>query len=88
MCVCGGGGGDLIGVFVPVNPERVDMITCVLVSAVEAHSQLPVGTITQIIVKSGTDGVWQRLEQGDITLSEFATAFSKECSQKVKQIEH
>ena len=85
MC---GVGGNLIGVLVPVNLVHVEMITCVLVSALEAHSQLPVGTITQIIVESGTDGAWHRLEQGDITLSEFATAFSKECSQKVKQIEH
>ena len=45
--------------------------------------QMPMGTISQIIVKSGTEGAWQRLEQGDITLSEFVTAFSKECSQKV-----
>ncbi|KAK7087596.1 hypothetical protein V1264_021627 [Littorina saxatilis] len=44
---------------------------------------MPVGTISQIIVKSGTDGAWHRLEQGDITLSDFAQAFSKECSQKV-----
>ncbi|KAK7485430.1 hypothetical protein BaRGS_00023378 [Batillaria attramentaria] len=60
-----------------------DENTCNNDNTFETHAQLPVGTISQIIVKSGTDGAWHLLEQGDLTLSEFSAAFSKECSEKV-----
>ena len=47
---------------------------------------LPRGSISRTVVESGDCGAWNQLERGELTLSEFAEKFTKEVTQKVKQI--
>ncbi|XP_062594298.1 acyl-CoA dehydrogenase family member 10-like isoform X4 [Saccostrea cucullata] len=43
---------------------------------------LPRGSISGAVVESGDNGAWNRLERGEISLSEFADKFSEEVSKK------
>ena len=47
---------------------------------------LPRGSISRTVVESGDRGAWNQLERGELTLSEFAEKFTKEVTQRVKQI--
>ncbi len=46
----------------------------------ERREGLPHRFISEIIVGSGDDGAWSRLERGELTLEAFATAFEAECA--------
>ena len=45
----------------------------------ERSAGLPHRFISEVIVTSGDDGAWSRLERGETSLAEFATAFEGEC---------
>jgi putative hydrolase of the HAD superfamily len=45
----------------------------------ERRNGIPAGTINRIIVTSGADGAWHRLERGELTLPEFYPVFDAEC---------
>ncbi|WAR10505.1 ACD10-like protein [Mya arenaria] len=51
-----------------------------LFKSFEQTSGLPEGTILQTILSNKVSGAWTRLEEGKLTMTEFATQFGKECS--------
>ena len=46
----------------------------------ERESGLPHRFISEVIVNSGDEGAWSKLERGELTLAEFGTAFEAECA--------
>jgi putative hydrolase of the HAD superfamily len=63
---------DLGGV---VMPSPMDAFR-----AYEQRAGLPHRFISEVIVNSGDDGAWARLERGQLTLSEFGYEFEVECT--------
>ncbi|XP_041348618.1 acyl-CoA dehydrogenase family member 10-like [Gigantopelta aegis] len=49
----------------------------------EASKNLPQGFVVNLIVSGGEKGAWGKLESGKLTLPEFASEFSAECSAKI-----
>lgn len=47
-------------------------------AAFEQERGLPPNFLNRIIVESGSDGAWTRLERGELTLEEFSVAFDRE----------
>ena len=54
-------------------------------SEFEKQKNLPPGLITKTVISNQENGAWVRMERGELTLTEFAEAFSKECSQQVTE---
>jgi putative hydrolase of the HAD superfamily len=46
----------------------------------ERESGLPHRFISEVIVNSGDQGAWSKLERGELTLAEFGGAFEEECA--------
>ena len=44
---------------------------------------LPPGLISKTVISDPENGAWVRIERGELSLTEFAEAFSKECSKQV-----
>lgn len=63
---------DLGGV---VMPSPLDAFR-----AYEAATGLPHRFLSEVVVQSGDEGAWSRLERGELTMAEFADAFEAECS--------
>ncbi|XP_053385750.1 acyl-CoA dehydrogenase family member 10-like [Mercenaria mercenaria] len=51
----------------------------------ERSNNLPNGLILKTILSDRTNGAWTRLEEGRLNLTEFAKAFSEECSKQLGQ---
>ena len=52
----------------------------------ERHSNIPEGTILKAILANKTSGAWVKLEEGKLSMADFGQAFSKECSQQVRNL--
>jgi putative hydrolase of the HAD superfamily len=63
---------DLGGV---VMPSPLDAFR-----AYEASTGLPHRFLSEVVVQTGDDGAWSRLERGELTMAEFADEFEAECS--------
>ena len=63
---------DLGGV---VMPSPLDAFR-----AYEALVGLPHRFLSEVVVQSGDEGAWSRLERGELTMAEFADEFEAECS--------
>ncbi|HEU5302953.1 MAG TPA: HAD family phosphatase [Acidimicrobiia bacterium] len=63
---------DLGGV---VMPSPLDAFR-----AYEAATGLPHRFLSEVVVQSGDEGAWSRLERGELTMTEFADEFEAECS--------
>jgi putative hydrolase of the HAD superfamily len=46
----------------------------------ERELGIPVGHINRVVVASGPQGAWARLERGELGLATFAPAFERECA--------
>ena len=46
----------------------------------EATAGLPHRFLSEVVVQSGDDGAWSRLERGELSMAEFADEFEAECS--------
>jgi epoxide hydrolase-like predicted phosphatase len=47
----------------------------------ELDRGLPEGLVNRVVVETGPDGAWARLERGELDLRHFHAAFEAECSQ-------
>lgn len=63
---------DLGGV---VMPSPLDAFR-----AYEAATGLPHRFLSEVVVQTGDDGAWSRLERGELSMTEFADEFEAECS--------
>ena len=45
----------------------------------EAELGIPAGHVNRVVVATGPSGAWARLERGELSMLEFATAFEQEC---------
>lgn len=45
----------------------------------EIEHGIPSGRINRIVVDSGRDGAWSRLERGEMSMREFHAAFERDC---------
>jgi putative hydrolase of the HAD superfamily len=45
----------------------------------ERERGIPAGTINRVVVESGPQGAWSRLERGDLPLADFYAAFESDC---------
>jgi putative hydrolase of the HAD superfamily len=45
----------------------------------EIQHAIPSGRINRIVVDSGRDGAWSRLERGELPMREFYAAFERDC---------
>jgi len=45
----------------------------------EIEHDIPPGRINRIVVDSGRDGAWARLERGELPMQEFYAAFERDC---------
>jgi len=48
---------------------------------------LPAGFINGVVVATGSEGAWSRLERGELVVSEFAPAFEADCRAAGQQVE-
>jgi putative hydrolase of the HAD superfamily len=46
----------------------------------ERERGLPEGLVNRVVVETGQEGAWARLERGELTLPRFVAAFEAECS--------
>jgi putative hydrolase of the HAD superfamily len=46
----------------------------------ERHHDLPHRFLSEIVLAGGDDGAWSKLERGELTMEQFATAFEAECA--------
>jgi putative hydrolase of the HAD superfamily len=46
----------------------------------ERVHHLPVGFVNRVVIDSGADGAWARLERGEIGLGAFYAAFERDCA--------
>ena len=49
------------------------------IAGYEQDHDLPAGTINQVVVESGEQGAWARLERGELTVEAFLGPFEEEC---------
>ena len=63
---------DLGGV---VMPSPLDAFR-----AYEARVGLPHRFLSEVVVRTGEEGAWSRLERGEVTMAEFSEAFEAECA--------
>ena len=57
------------------------------IAGYEQDHDLDVGTINQVVVESGEQGAWARLERGELTVEAFLGPFEEDCrAQGVEQI--
>jgi epoxide hydrolase-like predicted phosphatase len=45
----------------------------------EEERGIPAGFVNRVVVSSGADGAWARLERGELTLEAFYPAFDRDC---------
>lgn len=50
------------------------------IAAYEAELGLPAGIVNRVVVDTGEEGAWGRLERGKVALEEFVPAFEADCS--------
>jgi putative hydrolase of the HAD superfamily len=50
------------------------------IAAYEEELGLQAGCVNRIVIGSGPDGAWSRLERGELTLEPFYEAFDRECA--------
>jgi len=48
----------------------------------EREVGLPAGFVNRVVVESGPDGAWSRLERGELTLAAFHLAFEADCAER------
>ena len=53
------------------------------ISEYEKQKNLPPGLISKTVISDPENGAWVRMERGELSLTEFAEAFSNECSKQV-----
>jgi epoxide hydrolase-like predicted phosphatase len=46
----------------------------------ERDAGIPAGFVNRVVVASGPDGAWSRLERGEFTLDAFYPAFDRDCA--------
>jgi len=52
----------------------------------EREHRLPVGFVNRVVVSTGPDGTWSRLERGELSLEEFYAAFERDCERAGRAI--
>lgn len=50
------------------------------IAAYEEELGIPLGTVNRVVIGTGGDGAWSRLERGELTLEPFYEAFDRECA--------
>ena len=50
------------------------------IAAYEEELGIPAGSVNRIVITTGADGAWSRLERGELTLEPFYEAFDRECA--------
>jgi putative hydrolase of the HAD superfamily len=50
------------------------------IAAYEEELGIPAGSVNRVVVGTGSDGAWSRLERGELTLEPFYEAFDRECA--------
>jgi epoxide hydrolase-like predicted phosphatase len=51
------------------------------IAAYEREADLPAGIVNRVVVTSGSEGAWARLERGELTLEAFYPAFEADCAE-------
>jgi len=49
------------------------------ITAYEQELGIPLGSVNRVVIGTGQDGAWSRLERGELTLEPFYEAFEREC---------
>lgn len=49
------------------------------IAAYERERGIPAGFVNRVVVESGAEGAWARLERGELPMEEFLGAFEAEC---------
>jgi len=50
------------------------------IAAYEEELGIPAGFVNRVVVGTGSEGAWSRLERGELTLEPFYEAFDRECA--------
>jgi putative hydrolase of the HAD superfamily len=50
------------------------------IAAYEQELGIPAGSVNRVVVATGADGAWSRLERGELTLEPFYEVFDRECA--------
>lgn len=50
------------------------------IAAYEEELGIPAGSVNRVVIGTGPDGAWSRLERGELTLEPFYEAFDRECA--------
>ena len=50
------------------------------IAAYEEELGIPAGSVNRVVIGTGADGAWSRLERGELTLEPFYEAFDRECA--------
>jgi putative hydrolase of the HAD superfamily len=50
------------------------------IAAYEEELGIPAGSVNRVVVGTGPEGAWSRLERGELTLEPFYEAFDHECA--------
>ncbi len=51
------------------------------IAAFEREEGLPAGFVNRVVVRSGEQGAWSRLERGELELEAFYAAFEQDCAE-------
>ena len=57
------------------------------IAAFERERALPSGFVNRVVVETGPDGAWARLERGELGLADFVPAFEAECARAGQAVE-
>ena len=50
------------------------------IAAYEEELGIPAGSVNRVVIGTGADGAWSRLERGELTLEPFYEVFDRECA--------